>query len=64
MKNPPSQEAPVQSDVPPRSAVAQGRDMIEIRIYLDGWLRKIVAGTGALIAFAAIGTYIVQCLTK
>lgn len=38
------------------------RDMIQLTIYIDGWLRKIVAGTGVLIALMAIGAYLWQWL--
>ena len=38
------------------------RDMIQLTIYLDGRLRKIVAATGLLIALMAIGAYLWQWL--
>jgi hypothetical protein len=42
------------------SSEEESRDVIELRIYLDGILRKIVAGTGLLIALMAIGAYLYQ----
>lgn len=42
------------------SKTDRDREVVELRIYLDGWVRKIIAGTGLLIAIMAVAAYILQ----
>ncbi len=55
--------SPCLGEAPPShkyEAEDQERDMIELRIYLDGTLRKIVAITGGLMMLMAIVAYLYQ----